>query len=172
MCSSVGKTNKKQKVRCTGSSSPRACPDRPKSGRRTLANEPTQVPWRTRTRSPAAVVDSPCRHRGHRASPCAALGYRCLRDTATTEPRTLLLSCRPLLPSGQRHETACCRSSPGRGVERTRCVEPGATADLLHTNRTNMRCCAVDVTNSFAVPCEEDPRDPRVFFLDHDYLEQ
>jgi hypothetical protein len=29
----------------------------------------------------------------------------------------------------------------------------------------------VDVTNSFAVPCEEDPKDPRVFFLDHDYLQ-
>jgi 26S proteasome regulatory subunit N8 len=30
---------------------------------------------------------------------------------------------------------------------------------------------AVDVTNSFAVPFEEDPKDQRVFFLDHDYLE-
>jgi hypothetical protein len=29
----------------------------------------------------------------------------------------------------------------------------------------------VDVTNSFAVPFEEDARDPKVFFLDHDYLE-
>jgi hypothetical protein len=28
-----------------------------------------------------------------------------------------------------------------------------------------------DVTNSFAVPFEEDPKDPSVFFLDHDYLE-
>ena len=30
----------------------------------------------------------------------------------------------------------------------------------------------IDVTNSFAVPYEEDPKDPRVFYLDHDYLEQ
>ena len=29
----------------------------------------------------------------------------------------------------------------------------------------------VDVTNSFAVPFEEDPRNPKVFFFDHDYLE-
>jgi hypothetical protein len=29
----------------------------------------------------------------------------------------------------------------------------------------------VDVVNSFAVPYEEDPRDPGVFYLDHDYLE-
>jgi 26S proteasome regulatory subunit N8 len=29
----------------------------------------------------------------------------------------------------------------------------------------------VDVTNSFAVPFEEDAKDPKVFFLDHDYLE-
>ncbi len=29
----------------------------------------------------------------------------------------------------------------------------------------------VDVTNSFAVPFEEDPREPGIFFLDHDYLE-
>ena len=28
-----------------------------------------------------------------------------------------------------------------------------------------------DVTDSFAVPFEEDPRDARVFFLDHDFLE-
>ncbi|KAL8429689.1 hypothetical protein ACSSS7_006407 [Eimeria intestinalis] len=27
-------------------------------------------------------------------------------------------------------------------------------------------------TNSFAVPFEEDPRDSRVWFLDHDYLQQ
>ena len=30
----------------------------------------------------------------------------------------------------------------------------------------------VDVTNSFAVPWEEDPKDPSIFFLDHDYLEE
>jgi len=29
----------------------------------------------------------------------------------------------------------------------------------------------VDVTNSFAVPFEEDPREPGIFYLDHDYLE-
>ena len=29
----------------------------------------------------------------------------------------------------------------------------------------------VVVTNSFAIPYEEDPRDPGVFYLDHDYLE-
>jgi 26S proteasome regulatory subunit N8 len=29
----------------------------------------------------------------------------------------------------------------------------------------------VDVTNCFALPFEEDPKDPRIFFLDHDYLE-
>ena len=27
-------------------------------------------------------------------------------------------------------------------------------------------------TNSFAIPFEEDPKDPNVWFLDHDYLEQ
>jgi 26S proteasome regulatory subunit N8 len=30
---------------------------------------------------------------------------------------------------------------------------------------------AVDITNSFAVPFEEDTKEPRIFFLDHDYLE-
>ena len=30
----------------------------------------------------------------------------------------------------------------------------------------------VDVTNSFAVPFEEDKRDPTVWFLDHNYLEE
>jgi hypothetical protein len=30
----------------------------------------------------------------------------------------------------------------------------------------------VDVTNSFALPFEEDAADPRIFFLDHDYLER
>ena len=30
----------------------------------------------------------------------------------------------------------------------------------------------VDVTNSFAVPWEEDAKDPSIFFLDHDYLEE
>lgn len=30
----------------------------------------------------------------------------------------------------------------------------------------------VDVTNSFAVPFEEDTKDPSIFFLDHDYLER
>ena len=29
----------------------------------------------------------------------------------------------------------------------------------------------MDVTNSFALPFEEDPSDPTIFFLDHDYLE-
>jgi 26S proteasome regulatory subunit N8 len=29
----------------------------------------------------------------------------------------------------------------------------------------------VDVTNSFAVPFEEDPKDPSIWFLDHNYLE-
>ena len=29
----------------------------------------------------------------------------------------------------------------------------------------------VDVVNSFALPFEEDPKDPGVFYLDHDYLE-
>lgn len=29
----------------------------------------------------------------------------------------------------------------------------------------------VDVTNSFAVPFEEDPKEPGIFFLDHNYLE-
>jgi len=30
---------------------------------------------------------------------------------------------------------------------------------------------AVDITNSFAVPFEEDLKDPSVWFLDHNYLE-
>ena len=30
---------------------------------------------------------------------------------------------------------------------------------------------AVDVTNSFALPFEEDARDGNIYFLDHDYLE-
>jgi hypothetical protein len=30
----------------------------------------------------------------------------------------------------------------------------------------------VDVTNSFALPFEEDGRDPDIFFCDHDYLER
>lgn len=30
----------------------------------------------------------------------------------------------------------------------------------------------VDVTNSFAVPFEEDKRDPSVWFVDHNYLEE
>jgi hypothetical protein len=29
----------------------------------------------------------------------------------------------------------------------------------------------VDVVNSYALPFEEDPKDPSVFYLDHDYLE-
>jgi JAB1/Mov34/MPN/PAD-1 ubiquitin protease len=29
----------------------------------------------------------------------------------------------------------------------------------------------IDVTNSFAVPFEEDAKDPNIYFLDHDYLE-
>jgi 26S proteasome regulatory subunit N8 len=29
----------------------------------------------------------------------------------------------------------------------------------------------VDVTNSFALPFEDDPRDPTVFFLDADYMD-
>merc|ERR1719487_963075 len=29
----------------------------------------------------------------------------------------------------------------------------------------------VDITNSFAVPFEEDPKDPSIWFLDHNYLE-
>ena len=29
----------------------------------------------------------------------------------------------------------------------------------------------VDVTNSFAVPFEEDLRNPRIWYLDHNYLE-
>jgi 26S proteasome regulatory subunit N8 len=29
----------------------------------------------------------------------------------------------------------------------------------------------VDITNSFAVPFEEDPRNPSVWFLDHNFLE-
>ena len=29
----------------------------------------------------------------------------------------------------------------------------------------------VDVTNSFAVPFEEDAKNPSIFFLDHNYLE-
>jgi 26S proteasome regulatory subunit N8 len=28
----------------------------------------------------------------------------------------------------------------------------------------------LDVANSFAVPFEEDPKNPDVYFLDHDYL--
>jgi 26S proteasome regulatory subunit N8 len=28
-----------------------------------------------------------------------------------------------------------------------------------------------EITNSFAVPFEEEPRDPKVWFLDHNYLE-
>jgi hypothetical protein len=30
---------------------------------------------------------------------------------------------------------------------------------------------AVDITSSFAVPFEEDPKEPTIFFLDHDYLD-
>ena len=30
----------------------------------------------------------------------------------------------------------------------------------------------VDITNSFAVPFEEDPRNPSVWFLDHNFLEE
>ena len=30
----------------------------------------------------------------------------------------------------------------------------------------------IDVTNSFAVPFEEDSKDPNIFFVDHDYLER
>ena len=30
----------------------------------------------------------------------------------------------------------------------------------------------IEITNSFAVPFEEEPRDPKVWFLDHNYLEQ
>jgi 26S proteasome regulatory subunit N8 len=30
----------------------------------------------------------------------------------------------------------------------------------------------VDIVNSFAVPFAEDPKDPKVFFLDHFYLEK
>jgi 26S proteasome regulatory subunit N8 len=29
----------------------------------------------------------------------------------------------------------------------------------------------IELTNSFAVPFEEEPRDPKVWFLDHNYLE-
>jgi 26S proteasome regulatory subunit N8 len=29
----------------------------------------------------------------------------------------------------------------------------------------------VDITSSFAVPFEEDPKEPTIFFLDHDYLD-
>ena len=35
----------------------------------------------------------------------------------------------------------------------------------------NKKTGAVDVANSFAVPFEEDPREPHVWFLDHLYLE-
>lgn len=30
----------------------------------------------------------------------------------------------------------------------------------------------IDITNSFAVPFEEDARDPSIWVLDHDYLEE
>ena len=35
----------------------------------------------------------------------------------------------------------------------------------------NKKTGVVDVANSFAVPFEEDPREPHVWFLDHLYLE-
>ena len=35
----------------------------------------------------------------------------------------------------------------------------------------NKKTGVVDVANSFAVPFEEDPREPHIWFLDHLYLE-
>ena len=34
------------------------------------------------------------------------------------------------------------------------------------------RAGKIDVTNSYAVPFEEDPKDPLVWFLDHNYHEE
>jgi hypothetical protein len=42
---------------------------------------------------------------------------------------------------------------------------------LMSVGGTIVLYVAVDVTSSFAVPFEEDVKDPRVFYLDHDYLE-
>ncbi len=55
----------------------------------------------------------------------------------------------------------------------------------VHTHRSiprsssNLTCCdhlqsnagIVNITNSFAVPFEEDDKDPKIWFLDHNYLE-
>lgn len=46
-----------------------------------------------------------------------------------------------------------------------RCPGPG----LIHGGRPSQG--AYDVTASFAVPFEEDERDPSIWFLDHNFLE-
>lgn len=39
------------------------------------------------------------------------------------------------------------------------------------THRQYVAANTVNVTNSFAVPFEEDDKDPTIWFLDHTYLE-
>ena len=40
-----------------------------------------------------------------------------------------------------------------------------------HNATCSLTTGTVDVTNSFAIPFEEDAKEPKIFYLDHNFLE-